>query len=44
MSTAENKQLIQDAFTTWANGDGRKVLGENAVRSPFCPDRHFSRV
>ena len=33
MSTSENKKLIQDAFTAWANGDGMSffnLLAEDA--------------
>jgi len=33
MSTAENKKLMQDAFATWANGDGMaffNLLAEDA--------------
>jgi uncharacterized protein len=42
MNTAENKQLIQEAFTAWANGDGLaffNLLADNATWTVMgtCP-------
>ena len=42
MSSVENKKLIQDAFTAWANGDGMaffNLLADNATWTVIgnCP-------
>jgi uncharacterized protein (TIGR02246 family) len=38
MSTAENKKLIQDAFTAWARGDGM------AFFNLLAPDVHWTVI